>query len=165
MVLTRSQTKLQLEKEMIVAQKLSEVKTFVVNMTQMLNGLKETDMDERMQSIIKIFEYNNKMLQKLVDDDDNEASIKYLINYIKGMYAKCREFHRDYKNGKYKKLQYTTVYDFLQALRKCNDLITKLMIDFNKVSRVDYKINVLMDEVTPTKKKNETKHSYDLYKL
>ena len=139
MVLTRSQTKIQLEKEMIVAHKQSEVKTFVVNITQMINELKETDIGERMKCIIKIFEYNNKMLQKLVDDDDNEASIKWLINYIKGMYAKCREFTRDYNNGKYNKLEYTTVYDFLQALKKCNKLITKIMTKFNKVSRVDYK--------------------------
>ena len=111
MVLTRSQTKLQSDKQMMV-------KEFANNMTQMTKDFKNKQgVNEQMQYIIQIFEYNNKMLEKIHYDEPA---------YIKCVHAKCREFQREHLNGKYDKLQYKLVCDFLQTLRNSQHLITKL---------------------------------------
>ena len=112
MVLTRSQTKLQSEKQMIV-------KEFSDNMIQMSKDFVENKgaISEKMRSIIKIFEYNNKMLEKIHFDEPT---------YIKGLHAKCIEFQREHLNGKYDKLEYKLVCDFLQTLRSSQHLVTKL---------------------------------------
>ena len=112
MVLTRSQTKLQSEKMMMV-------KEFSDNMIQMSKDFVENKgtLSEKMQSIIPIFEYNNKMLDKI---HFNEPT------YIKGLHAKCGEFQQEHLNGKYDKLEYKLVCDFLQTLKNSQHLVTKL---------------------------------------
>jgi len=137
MVLTRSQTKLQLEKEMMLIenelqlekitqnQNLLEEKAFIDNMRQMLKEFetkREGDMTEKMQFVIQIFEYNNRMLQKLQKFD--EPRIKRFTKYIKCVYDKSVEFQREHTNGIYNELQYKLVCDFLQTIKNCQDLIT-----------------------------------------
>jgi hypothetical protein len=124
MVLTRSQTELQLEK-VTQNQNLLEEKAFIYNMRQMLNEFetkREGDMTEKMQFIIQIFEYNNRMLQKLHKFD--EPRIKRFTKYIKCVYEKSVEFQREHTNGIYNELQYNLVCDFLQTIKICQDLIT-----------------------------------------
>ena len=138
MVLTRSQTKLQLEKEMMLIenelqlekvtqnQNLLEEKAFIDNMRQMLNEFetkREGDMTEKMQFVIQIFEYNNKMLPMLQKFDE-PRSIKRFTKYIKCVYEKSVEFQREHTNGRYNELQYKLVCDFLQTIKNCQDLIT-----------------------------------------
>jgi len=117
MVLTRSQTKLHSDKQMIV-------KEFVNNMKQMIQDFEnKRNVTERMQYIIKILEYNNRMLLKF-----EPVTIKRLQRFIKVVYDKCLEFEREHLNGNYDKLQYKLVCDFLQIFRQCQgqcqDLIT-----------------------------------------
>ena len=138
MVLTRSQTKLQLEKEMMLIenelqlekvtqnQNLLEEKAFIDNMRQMLKEFetkREGDMTEKMQFVIQIFEYNNRMLQKLHKFDE-PRSIKRFTKYIKCVYDKSVEFQREHTNGIYNELQYKLVCDFLQTIKNCQELIT-----------------------------------------
>lgn len=150
MVLTRSQSKLQSENEIMVRENESKlqleketmVKEFTDNMKQMVKEFENKQgVSEKMQSIIQIFEYNNRMLENIHFD---EPTMIRLTTYIKCLYAKCREFQREHVIGKYDKLEYRLVCDFLQTLRNSQELITKIMTTFNKFSRVDCKINVLM---------------------
>jgi hypothetical protein len=143
MVLTRSQTKLQLEKEMMLIenelqldkvtqnQNLLEEKAFIDNMRQMLNEFetkREGDMTEKMQFVIQIFEYNNRMLQKL-HKFDQPRSIKRFTKYIKCVYDKSVEFQREHTNGRYNELQYKLVCDFLQTIKNCQELIFSNLIN------------------------------------
>lgn len=138
MVLTRSQTKLQLEKEMMLIenelqlekvtqnQNLLEEKAFIDNMRRMLDEFetkRQGDMTEKMQFITQIFEYNNRMLQKL-QKFDQPRSIKRFTKYIKCVYEKSVEFQREHTDGKYNKLQYKLVCDFLQTIKNCQEFIT-----------------------------------------
>ena len=150
MVLTRSQSKIQSDNEIMVRENESKlqlenqmiVKEFNDNMKQMIKELEnKKGVSENMQSITQIFKYNNKMLEKIHFD---ESTMMDFTTYIKCLYAKCREFQREHVIGKYDKLEYRLVCDFLQTLRNSQELITKIMTTFNKFSRVDYKINVLM---------------------
>lgn len=137
MVLTRSQTKIQLEKVMMSMQDelqsekvtqneyLSEEKAFIENMKQMLNDFetkREGDITEKMKFVVQIFEYNNRMLQKLHKFD--EPRVKRFTKYIKCVYEKSVEFEREHVDGKYNELQYKLVCDFLQTIKNCQDLIT-----------------------------------------
>ena len=153
MVLTRSQSKIQSENEIMVRENESKlqldnqmiVKEFTDNMNQMIKELKnKKGVSENMQSITQIFKYNNKMLEKIHFD---EPTMMDFTTYIKRLYAKCREFQREHVNGNYDKLEYILVCDLLQTVRNSQELITKIMTTFNKLSRVDYKINILMDSV------------------
>jgi hypothetical protein len=124
MVLTRSQTELQLEK-VTQNQNLLEEKAFIYNMRQMLDEFetkREGDMTEKMLFVIQIFEYNNRMLKKLHKFD--EPRIKRFTKYIKCVYEKSVEFQREHTNGIYNELQYNLVCDFLQTIKICQDLIT-----------------------------------------
>ena len=138
MVLTRLQTKLQLEKEMMVIQNelqlekvtqnqnLLEEKAFIENMRRMLKEFekkREGDMSEKMNSVMQLFEYNNKMLQKLHKFDE-PRSIKKYTKYINCVYEKSLEFQQEHINGIYNEIQYKLVCDFLQTLKKCQELIT-----------------------------------------
>lgn len=145
MVLTRSQTKLQLEKEMMVMQNelqsekttqnqnTSEEKAFVENMNRMLKEYETKrggDMTEKMQSVNELFEYNIKMLQKLHEFDE-QRSVKRFTKYIKCVYEKSVEFQQEHIKGIYDELEYKLVCDFLQTLKNCQDLITnKLHFQF-----------------------------------
>jgi len=153
MVLTRSQSKLQSENEIMIRENESKlqlekqmiVKEFSDNMKQMIKEFEnKKGISEKMQFIIQIFEYNNKMLEKIHFE---EPTMIRLTIYIKCLYAKCRDFQREHLNGNYDKLEYRLVCDFLQTVRNSQELITKIMTTFNKFSRVDYKINILMDYV------------------
>ena len=74
-----------------------------MNMKQMIKEFENKQgVSEKMQSITQIFEYNNKMLEKVHFD---EPTIIRLTTYIKNLYAKCREFQREHLNGKYDKLE------------------------------------------------------------
>jgi flagellar hook-basal body complex protein FliE len=164
MVLTRSQSKLQSDNEIMVRENESKlqsdneimvreneskketiVKEFTDNMKQMIKDIENKQgVSEKMQFIIQMFEYNNKFLEKIHFD---EPTMIRLTTYIKCVYEKCREFQREHVIGKYDKLEYRLVCDFLQTLRNSQELITKIMTTFNKFSRVDYKINLLMKSV------------------
>jgi tRNA nucleotidyltransferase/poly(A) polymerase len=131
MVLTRSQTRLLLEKDIIVTEnkvktKLDIVKfekEFINNMNQMIQDFEnKRNVTERMQYIIKILEYNNRMLLKF-----EPVTIKRLQRFIKVVYDKCLEFEREHLNGNYDKLQYKLVCDFLQIFRQCQGQCQELI--------------------------------------
>lgn len=131
MVLTRSQTRLLLEKDIIVTEnkvktKLDVVKfekEFINNMNQMIQDFEnKRNVTERMQYIIKILEYNNRMLLKF-----EPVTIKRLQRFIKVVYDKCLEFEREHLNGNYDKLQYKLVCDFLQIFRQCQGQCQELI--------------------------------------
>ena len=131
MVLTRSQTRLLLEKDIIVTEnkvktKLDIVKfekEFINNMKQMIQDFEnKRNVTERMQYIIKILEYNNRMLLKF-----EPVTIKRLQRFIKVVYDKCLEFEREHLNGNYDKLQYKLVCDFLQIFRQCQGQCQELI--------------------------------------
>ena len=132
MVVTRSQTRSQskLQKEIVThkqQQQLLERKEFVDNMKGMLKDFENKrggDMSERMKSIIPIFEYNNRMLQKFDEP--------CMTMYIKCVYEKCSEFQKEHNSGLYDKLDYRLVCNFLQILKSCQDICQQLIAKNNK---------------------------------
>ena len=128
MVLTRSQTllqsKLQLEKEMALQNTVKNTttfeKTFIENMKQMIDDFNDNptkNMTEKVQSVMKIYEYNNKMLGEI---GHNARFTKY----VKCIYEKSLEFEKQHKDGIFDKIQYKIVCDFMANLKKCQEFIT-----------------------------------------